>query len=149
MFLAYSFDLYQDWYIFVEANPPYISVEHLFHGPLARCVKLRFARESFPATAGYRFRHVSRHVRDARAEKHAGVANVPDIPNACAIRNFTYLVRGPWRNAGVSELCTGCLAAVYMPARKWGEQFLLLKKTPNRTLMTNNQIHLPKAIVLV
>ena len=23
--------------------------------------------------------------------------NVPSIPGACAIRNFTYLVRGPWR----------------------------------------------------
>ena len=25
--------------------------------------------------------------------------NVPSIPGACATRNFTYLVRGPWHNA--------------------------------------------------
>ena len=29
----------------------------------------------FPATAGKRSRHASRHVRDARAEMHAGIAN--------------------------------------------------------------------------
>ena len=37
---------------------------------------------------------------------HAGIANcwsrwrgnVPGIPGACATRNFTYLVRGPWRS---------------------------------------------------
>ena len=27
-----------------------------------------------------------------------GGENVPGIPSACTIRNFTYLVRGPWRN---------------------------------------------------
>ena len=67
----------------------------------------------FPATAGKRSRHASRHVRHARAVMHAGIANlryplksaagenVPGIPGACATCNFTYLVRGPlvthWR----------------------------------------------------
>ena len=49
----------------------------------------------------------SRHVRDARAVMHAGIANkrfslksaaggnVPGIPGACATCNFTYLVRVP------------------------------------------------------
>ena len=62
----------------------------------------------FPVTAGKRSRHASRHVRDARAVMHAGIANqrfplksavgenVPGIPGACATCNFTYLVRGPW-----------------------------------------------------
>ena len=62
----------------------------------------------FPATAGKQSRHASRHVRDARAVMHAGMANsrfplnstvgenVPGIPGACATRDFTYLVRGPW-----------------------------------------------------
>ena len=61
----------------------------------------------FPVTAGERSRHASRHVRDARAVMHAGIANyrfplksaagenVPGIPGACATCNFTYLVRGP------------------------------------------------------
>ena len=62
-----------------------------------------------PATAGKQSRHASWQVRDARAVMHAGVANsrfplnsaeggnVPGIPGACATRNFTYLVRGPWK----------------------------------------------------
>ena len=27
---------------------------------------------------------------------HSGGENVPGVPGACATRNFTYLVRGPW-----------------------------------------------------
>ena len=72
----------------------------------------------FPATAGKRSRHASRHVRDARAVMHAGIANqrfhlksvggenVPVIPGACSTRNCTYLVRGPFRN-------TFCWSTVY------------------------------------
>ena len=64
----------------------------------------------FPVTAGARSRHASRHVRHARAVMHVGIANlrfplksaagenVPGIPGACATRNFTYLVRGPYLN---------------------------------------------------
>ena len=66
----------------------------------------------FPATTGKQSRHASRHVRDARAVMHAGIANscfplnsaaggnVPGIPGACATLDFTYLVRGPW-NYGI------------------------------------------------
>ena len=62
----------------------------------------------FPATAGKQSRHASRHVCDARAVMHAGIANsrftlnsaaggnVPGIPGACATRDFAYLVRGQW-----------------------------------------------------
>ena len=61
-----------------------------------------------PASGGKRSRHISRHVRDARAVMHDGIANyrfpmewtarnnVSDIPGACATRNDTYLVRDPW-----------------------------------------------------
>ena len=50
------------------------------HGPLAIYVKLwvrmrRECRERFPVTAGKRSRHASRHVRQARAVMHAGIAN--------------------------------------------------------------------------
>ena len=87
----------------------------LTHGPPTRYVKLRVAHApGMPGTfspppisketAGYRSRYASRHVRDARAVMHVGIANprrrgnVPGIPGACATRNFTYLARGPWPN---------------------------------------------------
>ena len=62
----------------------------------------------FPAIAGKRSRHTSRHVRYVRAVLHAGIANwwfplksaaeenVPSFPGACTTCNFTYLIRGPW-----------------------------------------------------
>ena len=52
------------------------------NGPLARYVKLRVAHVPgmpgtfSPAIAGWRSRHASRHVRDARAVMHAGIANL-------------------------------------------------------------------------
>ena len=50
-----------------------------FMGPLARYAKLpvrmrRECRERFPVTAVERSQHSSRHVRDARAVMHAGIA---------------------------------------------------------------------------
>ena len=66
------------------------------------------AGKVFPATAGKQSRHASRHVRDARAVMHVGIANyrfplksvawenIPGIPDACTTRKFTYLERGPW-----------------------------------------------------
>ena len=52
----------------------------LFNGPLAREGKLRArmrreCRKCFPTTGGKRSQHASRHVRDARAVMHAGIAN--------------------------------------------------------------------------
>ena len=53
------------------------------NGPLARYVKLRVAHAPrmpgtfFSATASQRSRHTSRHVRDARAVMHAGIAIEP------------------------------------------------------------------------
>ena len=67
------------------------------------------AANVFPATAGKQSWHASRHVRDASAVMHAGIANsrfplnsaagenVPGIPGACATRSCTYLVRGPYK----------------------------------------------------
>ena len=83
----------------------------ILHGPLIRYVKLRVAHAPGPFsppptskdTASQRSQHASRHVRDARAVMHVGIANplwrenIPGIPGACATCNFTYLVRGPWR----------------------------------------------------
>ena len=50
------------------------------NGPLARYQKLRVrmrreCRERFPRHRGKRSRHASRHVRDARAVRHAGIAD--------------------------------------------------------------------------
>ena len=58
----------------------FLFCKSVVHGPLARCVKLRVAHVPgmsgtfSPATAGYRARHASRHVRDARTVMHAGIA---------------------------------------------------------------------------
>ena len=74
---------------------------------IAGCACAGYAGNVFPDTLGQRSRHASRHVRDARAVMHAGIANwrfslmsvagktFPGIPGACATRNCTYLVRGP------------------------------------------------------
>ena len=59
----------------------------------------------FPTTAGQRSGHASRHMCDARAVMHTGIANcdfllswwrenVPSVPGACATRYFAYLVKG-------------------------------------------------------
>ena len=89
------------------------SFHRCMNGPLARYVKLWVAHapgmpETFSPpptskeTASYRSRQTSRHVRNACAVMHVGIANpwrrgnVPGIPGACATRNFTYLTRGPW-----------------------------------------------------
>ena len=75
---------------------------------IAGCACAENAGIVFPATAGKRSRHASRHVRDARAVMQVVIANQrfplksasgendPGIPGACATRSFTYLVRGPW-----------------------------------------------------
>ena len=53
-------------------------------------------------TASSRSRHASRHARHARAVMHVEIANprwwenVPGIPGAYAICNFTYLARAPY-----------------------------------------------------
>ena len=84
----------------------------------------------FPATMGKQSRHASRHVRDARAVMHAGIANsryplnsaaeenfpgIPGIPGACTTRNFTYLVRGPY------SLCL--LSQIYTKRQKYERRF--------------------------
>ena len=77
---------------------------------IAGCACAGNAGSVFPATLGQRSRHASRHVRNARAVMHAGIANwrfslmsvagktFPGIPGACATRNCTYLVRGSCLN---------------------------------------------------
>ena len=42
---------------------------------IAGCACAGNAGNVFPATVGQRYRHASRHVRDARAGMHAGIAN--------------------------------------------------------------------------
>ena len=54
------------------------------------------------AIPAYITARASRHVRDARAVMHVGIANplwqenYPGIHGACATLNFTYLARGTW-----------------------------------------------------
>ena len=72
----------------------------------ASCACAGKVENVFPATdfSGncYRFRHASRHVRDARAEMLVGIANprwrgnVPGTPGACTTSNLTYLAKGLW-----------------------------------------------------
>ena len=88
------------------------NLNNAFYGPLARYVQLlvrmrRECRERFLRHCGKRPRHASRHVRHARAVMRVGIAypwfplksaageNVPGIPGASAIHNFTFLVRCP------------------------------------------------------
>ena len=80
------------------------------------CACAGHAGNVFPATAGKRSRHASRHVRDARAVMYAGIANwrfslksvagqnVPGIPGGYASRNATYLARGPWVVSCIPQL---------------------------------------------
>ena len=83
------------------------------NGPLARYAKLRVAhapgmpgtfspppRVSYP---GMHHARASRTCRGACQDRYladsfevGGGENGPGIPGACATRNFTYLVRGPW-----------------------------------------------------
>ena len=80
------------------------------HGPLTRYVKLQVAHapgmpgKFFPAAVfkGNRSRHASRHVRDARAVMHVGIAYLrwrvkrsrySPLMRTC---NIAYLARGPW-----------------------------------------------------
>ena len=69
-----------------KISPRGASILHRLNGPLARYVQLRVADApgmpgtfSSPITSNetvsYRSRHASRHVRDARAVMHVGIAN--------------------------------------------------------------------------
>ena len=91
-----------------EFTSPYVWCIHI-HGPLTRNVKFWVACApgmlgtfSPPLTsietASYRSQHVSRHVPWCMSGSltRGGKENDPGIPDACATRNFTYLVRGPW-----------------------------------------------------
>ena len=80
------------------------------NGPLTRYVKLQVAHApgtfppvaDFPVTAGKRSWHASRHVRDARAVMHVGIAYLrwrgkrSRHSRRMRTRNFAYLARGPW-----------------------------------------------------
>ena len=110
------------------------------NGSLARYVKLGLAHapgmpgpfsppQTSKETASKRSRHASRHVRDARAVMHFGIANprggehVPGIPGTCVTRNSMHLARGPlpdrvldtcsWHNTIISALY--CLHKVQGP----------------------------------
>ena len=84
------------------------------HGPLIRYAKLRVAHA--PGMPGTLSRHrLQRKALVSDPGMHHGTCvthvpwcmsgsltrvggeNVPGIPGACATRNFSYLVRGPWR----------------------------------------------------
>ena len=56
---------------------------------------------------------------------HGGGENVPDIPGACATRNFTYLARGPWYKMFVDSqqngLTTKEISKLCIIVPLWGE----------------------------
>ena len=89
-------------------------VTHTLHGPHTSYVKLRVCmrrecRERFPRHGGLAIptcitARAWRTCRDARRDPQlavyfevSGGENVPSIPGACATRDSTYLVRGPYQ----------------------------------------------------
>ena len=80
----------------------------------------RECRERFPPppiskeTASWGSRHASRHVRDARAVMHVGIAHLrwrgkrSRHSRRMRTRNFTYLARGPWEKTSKSALKDFC-----------------------------------------
>ena len=74
----------------------------------------RECRERFPPppiskeTASWRSRHASRHVRDARAVMHVGIAHLrwrgkrSRHSRRMRTRKFTYLARGPWHKQAIT-----------------------------------------------
>ena len=69
------------------------------HRPLTRYVKLQVAHarkclERFPHHWLQRKTHVPWCMSESLTR--GGRENVPGIPGACAIRNYAYLIRGPW-----------------------------------------------------
>ena len=96
------------------------------HGHLARYTKLRVAHA--PGMSGTFPRHrFQRKPLVSGPDMHHGTCatnvpwcmsgsltrdggeNVPGIPGACATRNFTYLLRGPWINANVNVTESACI----------------------------------------
>ena len=92
------------------------------HGPLTRYVKRRvfMRRERFPrhrrlAIPTYITAHAWRTCRNACRDRQLAVSfevgggeNVPGIHGACRTRNFTYLVRGPYRSGFFSHVLLNC-----------------------------------------
>ena len=102
-----------EWSVGCEIWPPAGWCCRGYHGPLARYIKLRVVHA--PGTPGTFSRH--RHQRKPQVSDsgmHHGTSvthvpwymlgsltpnegeNGPGIPGACATRNFTCLVNGPW-----------------------------------------------------
>ena len=111
---------FETWLIMIlmESCPivfgiPFLVIPLKFHGPLARYVILRVAhapgmRGAFPPPPRLAIptcitARAWRTCRDACRDRWLAISfevgdgeNVPCIRGTCAIRNFAYLVRGPW-----------------------------------------------------
>ena len=93
-------------------------------------------RERFPRHRGLAIptcitSRAERMCRDACRDRWQAVSfevgsgeNVPGIPGACATRNFTYLVRGPWK-----VLCL-CLIFIFLIATNYEHA-----KAPNQIIL--------------
>ena len=101
----------------LSTNPKTIICSSSLHGPLTRYVKLRVAHApGMPGTfsppptskeaASQRSRHASRHVRDARAEMHVGIANPrwrgKRSRHSRRMRNPQFYVSGRRSNASIA-----------------------------------------------
>ena len=76
---------------------------------IAGCACARNAGNVFPATDWLAIPRAWRTCRDACRDRQPAVSfevgggeNVPGIPGTCATRNFTYLIRGPWKETFVA-----------------------------------------------
>ena len=92
-----------------------VELHTLHNGPLTKYVKLwvthapgmperfprhRFKRKPLVSVPGMHLGMCVTHVPSCMSGSltRGGGENVPGIPGACTIRNFTYLARGPWDN---------------------------------------------------
>ena len=116
--------------------PPY---KLLSHGPLTRYVKLRVAHA--PGILGMRSHHASRHVRDARAVMHAGIANPQwrgkHSQHSLHMRNQQFYVSDKRpiesfsRVSMASVIKTAILHCVWINTQALSTALLLFTKTPS------------------
>ena len=138
------------------------------HGPLARYVKLRVAHvPGMPGTSSPPPRVSDPDKDHGTCVTHVpwcmpvsltsgsfevgGEENVPDIPGACASRNFTYLVRGPLRPMWLhyrGPQNADSVPAIIMIISRWTATRVTII-TLNATLCTDGNIVITRSAAVV
>ena len=109
----------------------------------------RECRERFPPppiskeTDSWRSRHASRHVRDALAVMHVGIAHLrwrgkrSRHSRRMRTRNFTYLARGPWQLTSRYSKTHPTEISMYSRKNSWHEN-VVFKMVPESDLTWYN-----------